>query len=92
MRGLRKLEFGISICKIVDHEKMIKALMDTGVDGRDLPFITNLYWNQTSIIKINNISYEPLEIKRGVMQGCILSPHLFNLYKQIEIDIVCACN
>lgn len=52
------------------------------MDDKDLQFIKNLYWQQIGVLKQdNNLSPEIL-IKKGVRQGCILSPILFNIYSE----------
>lgn len=66
----------------VKHNKMITVLQDSGIDGKDLRIIKNLYWNQSAHIKINNEKTEEVKILRGVRQGCILSPLIFNLYSE----------
>ena len=38
------------------------------------------YFNSTSVIKISQKQTRPLRYARGVRQGCILIPLLFNLY------------
>ena len=64
----------------VQHEKLMKILKDVGLDDRDLKIIANLYWNQTAQIKVDQQMSDGVRIKRGVRQGCILSPLLFNIY------------
>uniref|UniRef100_A0A8D8Y176 Craniofacial development protein 2 n=3 Tax=Cacopsylla melanoneura TaxID=428564 RepID=A0A8D8Y176_9HEMI len=66
----------------VKHEKMIEILKKTGIDGKDLKIISNLYWHQTASLKIEDENTDEVEILRGVRQGCILSPSLFNLYSE----------
>lgn len=41
-----------------------------------------MYWGQTAHVKVNSASTEKVSIKRGVRQGCILSPLLFNRYAE----------
>ena len=67
----------------VNHESMIKCLRDIGVDGKDIKLITNLYWTQKAYIQLEEELSDEIEIKRGVRQGCVLSPCLFNLYTEI---------
>lgn len=64
----------------IQHDKLIDILQGVGIDDRDIRIIKNLYWNQTAQIKIGNIKTDHIRIQRGVRQGCILSPLLFNLY------------
>uniref|UniRef100_A0A8D9EV91 Craniofacial development protein 2 n=1 Tax=Cacopsylla melanoneura TaxID=428564 RepID=A0A8D9EV91_9HEMI len=66
----------------VKHEKMIEILKQTGIDNRDLKIISNLYWNQTAVLRLENEHTEEVAILRGVRQGCNLSPILFNLYSE----------
>ena len=53
-----------------------------GVDGKDIKIIQNLYWNQESSVLIDGELSNWIEIKRGVRQGCVLSPLLFNIYSE----------
>lgn len=68
----------------IQHQKMIQVLKSTGMDDKDLRIIQNLYWNQTATIKINagDETTEAVNILRGVRQGCIISPLIFNLYSE----------
>lgn len=51
----------------------------TGLDWRDRKMIIELYKNQETIIKIGNC-ISTARIRRGVRQGCSLSPYLFNIF------------
>ena len=64
----------------VNHESMINCLKDIGLDGKDIKLITNLYWTQKAYIQVVKDRSGDIEIKRGIHQGCVLSPCLFNLY------------
>ena len=66
----------------VNHEKLIECLKTTDIDQSDNALIANLYWEQDTKIRIGNDMSESLKIKRGVRQGCVLSPSLFNLYTE----------
>uniref|UniRef100_A0A8D8SMX4 Craniofacial development protein 2 n=1 Tax=Cacopsylla melanoneura TaxID=428564 RepID=A0A8D8SMX4_9HEMI len=66
----------------VQHSKMIKALQETGLDGKDLKIIANLYWNQVSSVKLEGENTNNVQILRGVRQGCVLSPVIFNVYSE----------
>ncbi|GFO18885.1 endonuclease-reverse transcriptase [Plakobranchus ocellatus] len=66
----------------VKHWEMIKQLKQLHVDGKDLRIIKNIYWQQIAAVRIEN-EINPFQmIKRGVRQGCVLSPDLFNLYSE----------
>jgi len=62
------------------HNTLIDLLHQAGVDGKDIRVMKNLYWQQKAEIKIGNLVTSRVNIQRGVRQGCILSPLLFNLY------------
>jgi len=64
----------------VQHEKLLQDLIDLDLDGKDLRFIWNLYWEQTACIRVENELSAYVDIKRGVRQGCVFSPDLFNMY------------
>ena len=64
------------------HEKLIECLKTTDIDQSDIALIANLYWEQDTKIRIGNDMSESLKIKRGVRQGCVLSPPLFKLYTE----------
>lgn len=64
----------------VQHEKLINILRGAGVDGKDLRIIKNLYWQQKAVVRVNGRFTDERQIQRGVRQGCVLSPLLFNLY------------
>ena len=64
------------------HEDIIKQLEELNIDGKDLRVIRNIYWQQTAAIRINNQLGAFQCIKKGVRQGCVLSPDLFSLYSE----------
>ncbi len=67
----------------VRHEEIISMLESLNIDGKDLRVVRNLYWEQTAAKRIENDISKFQEIKRGVRQGCVLSPDLFSLYSEI---------
>ena len=70
----------------VKHEELVNILKSTGMDGKDTRLIGNLYWNQKAAVRIENKVTDRTEIKRGVRQGCVLSPDFFSLYSQVVMD------
>ena len=72
----------------VNHEKLISNMDDIGVRERDMRFIKNLYWKQRAYIRLQTGLSSNIKIKRGVRQGCILSPILFNLYTAIIFRVI----
>lgn len=66
----------------IKHERMIELLQKLNVDGKDLQVIKNLYWKQTAAIRHENELGGTVKIRRGVRQGCVMSPDLFSLYSE----------
>ena len=66
----------------VHHEQLIQCLEKIGVDGKDIRVIANLYWHQKAAIKIQSQLSPFTPIQRGVRQGCVLSPYLFDIYTE----------
>lgn len=66
----------------VRHETLIKVLQSQNIDYQDIRIIQELYWNQQAQIEIEGQLSESVQIKRGVRQGCVLSPLLFNIYSE----------
>lgn len=67
----------------VNHQRMIENLIKIAIPGRDIKFIRNLYWTQKAFVRLENGLSDEVMIKRGVRQGCVLSPALFNLYTEM---------
>lgn len=66
----------------VKHDRLHQLLLNKNIDSCDIRIISNLYWGQRANTLIDNQPTEEMEIRRGVRQGCILSPLLFNLYSE----------
>uniref|UniRef100_A0A8D8M2B6 Craniofacial development protein 2 n=1 Tax=Cacopsylla melanoneura TaxID=428564 RepID=A0A8D8M2B6_9HEMI len=66
----------------VQHEKLKQILVGKNINSKDIQIITSLYWNQTAKVKVDEDLSEDIMILRGVRQGCVLSPLLFNTYSE----------
>ena len=69
----------------IEHNEMMHFLDDLSLDDKDLRLIQTSYYQQYAAIRVNSKLSEMVPIKRGVRQGCILSPDLFSLYSEIII-------
>ena len=67
----------------VHHIQLIQCLERIGIDGKDIRIIGNLYWQQKAAIRVGDDLSPFTDVKRGVRQGCVLSPYLFNIYTEI---------
>ncbi|GFR93647.1 retrovirus-related Pol polyprotein LINE-1 [Elysia marginata] len=66
----------------VQHSEMIRILEKIGIDGKDIRIIAHFYWHQKATIRSGCDISDFTSIKRGVRQGCVLSPYLFNIYTE----------
>ncbi len=67
----------------VQHEKLFDILQNLNIDGKDLRVIRNLYWEQTAAVRVEDNLSPFTKVERGVCQGCVLSPDLFNIYSEM---------
>ena len=66
----------------VDHDKLWKTLKDMGIPDHLTCLLRNLYAGQDTTVRTRHGTMDWFQIGKGVHQGCILSPCLFNLYAQ----------
>ena len=66
----------------VDHNKLWKILKELGILDHLNCFLRNLYAGQEATVRTGHGTTDWFQIGKGVRQGCILSPCLFNLYTE----------
>ena len=66
----------------VDHNKQWKILKEMGISDHLTCFLRNLYAGQEATVRTGHGTTDWFQIGKGVCQGCILSPCLFNLYAE----------
>ena len=66
----------------VDHNKLWKILKEMGLPDHLTCLLRNLYAGQEAIVRTGHGTIDWLQIGKGLHQGCILSPCLFNLYAE----------
>ena len=64
----------------VPRDILLKKLLDIGITGKFFDHIKNMYNNDLVCVKINGQMSEEIKTSKGVRQGCILSPLLFNIF------------
>ena len=67
----------------MDHNKLWKILKEMGIPDTHLTcLLRNLYLGQEATVRIGHVTTDQFQIGKGVRQGCILSPCLYNLYSE----------
>ena len=66
----------------VDHNKLWKMLKEMGILDHQTCLLRNLYAGQEATLRTGHGTTDWFQIGKGVRQGCILSPCLFNLYAE----------
>ena len=69
----------------ISQVQMFEILSEMGSPKHLVALLEALYNDQSAVIRWNGRHSSAFKIERGVRQGCILSPHLFNLYTESVI-------
>jgi hypothetical protein len=67
----------------IQHPFMIKVLERSGIQGPYINIIIAIYSKPVANIKLNGEKFEAIPLKEGTMQGCPLSPYLFNIVLEV---------
>jgi len=87
MEKAREFQKNIYFCFIdhakafdcVDHNKLWKILKQMGIPDHLICLLRTLYAGQEATVRTGHGTTDWFQIGKGVCQGCILSPCLFNL-------------
>ena len=90
MEKAREFQKNIYFCFIdyakafdcVDHKKLWKILREMGIPDHLTCLLRNLSAGQEATVRTGHGTTDWFHIGKGVRQGCILSPCLFNLYAE----------
>ena len=90
IRKARKFQKKIYFCFIdyakafdcADHNKLWNILKEMGIPDDLTCLLRNLYAGQEATVRTGHGTTDRFQIGKGVLQGCILSPCLFNLYAE----------
>ena len=93
MGKAREFQKNIYICFIdydkafdcVDHNKLWKMLQEMGTPDHLTCLLRNLYASQEAAVKTGHGTIDWFQIGKGVHQGCMLLPCLFNSYAEYII-------
>ena len=66
----------------VDHNKLWKIFQQMGIPDYLTCLLRNLYAGPEATVKTGHETTDWFQIRKGVHQGCMLSPCLFNLHAE----------
>ena len=66
----------------VDHHKLWKILKEMGIPDHLTCLLRNVYASQEATVRTGHETTDWFQIGKGIRQGCILSPCLFNFYAE----------
>ena len=66
----------------MNHNKQWKILQEKGIPDHLTCLLRNLYAGQEATVRTRHGTTDWFQIGKGVCQGCILSPCLFNFYTE----------
>ena len=66
----------------VDHNKLWKILQGMGIPDHLTCLLRNLHASQEATVRTGHGTMDWFQIRKGLHQGCILSPCLFNLHAE----------
>ena len=69
----------------MDHNKLWKILKEMGIPDYLTCLLRKLYADQEAIVRTIYETIKWFKIRKGVHQGCILSPCLFNLHAEYNM-------
>ena len=70
----------------VDHNKLRKILKEMGITDHLTCLFRNLYAGQEATVRTGHGTTDWFQIGKGVCQGCILSPCLFNCMQSTSLE------
>ena len=65
-----------------DHNKLWKILKEMGIQDYLIFLLINVYAGQKATVRTGHGTTDWFQIGKGLHQGCILSPCLFNFYAE----------
>ena len=67
----------------VKHKDLLSLLSSMQIGGKDIRIIRNLYYDQIAAVRVGDELADWVKIRRGVRQGCVMSPVFFSIYGEI---------
>ena len=76
------MKSNIEVAVVQSHNQLWKILKEVGIPDHLTCLLRNLYASQEATVRTGHGTTDWFQIGKGVRQGCILSPCLFNLYAE----------
>ena len=96
LKNAREFQKNIYFCFIdytkafdcVDHNQLWKILKEMGIQDHLTCLLRNLYAGQEPIVRTGHGTTDWFQIRKGVCQGCILSPAYFTSMQSISCEML----
>ena len=72
----------------IQHQFMIKTLQNAGIEATYHNIIKAIYYKRTVNIILNGKILQAFPLKSGTIQGCPLSPLLFNIVLEVLVTVI----
>jgi hypothetical protein len=69
----------------ISHEQLWLAMIEMGYPAHIINLLNTLYCKQWAKVKVAGVLSREFRIKKGVRQGCVISPHLFNIMAEVAM-------
>ena len=67
----------------IQHEKLWWTMLDMGYPPHLVNMLAKLYRSQKAAVRIAGVMSDWFIVQKGVRQGCVLSPYLFNIVSEM---------
>ena len=71
----------VKVFDCVDHNKLFKIIKEIEILDRFTSLLSNLYAGQEATVRTRHATMDFFKIWKGVCQGCMFSPYLFNSHR-----------
>ena len=70
----------------IDRHGMWQMLKVYGVGGKLLKAVQSLYIDSRACVRVGNDVSEVFPVNVGLRQGCVMSPWLFNMVREVNVN------
>ena len=69
----------------IKHEKLWVTMLEMGFPAHLVDLVGKLYRGQKAAVRVAGVLSDLFSISKGVRQGCVLSPYLFNIIAEMTM-------